>query len=172
METHLTHWKKNNDSRYISGEDLKSSLNGLRPEMVVTITKFQDSETYDQTSQAKVMKTGFYLKELDGKDLYKPVILNNTNAVFCLKEFNSEFMENWLNKPLVLYAKPDSRHGHVVRFKKYYAPPTITDKNGLAVLSQSTTLKELATNWNKLTKEEKNLPTVLAKKETLKTTLK
>jgi len=167
----LTHWKKNNDSRYISGEDLKSSLNGLKPEMVILITKFEDAKTFDQNTQSEATKTGFFLKELNGADLYKPVILNNTNARFCQKEFNSNFMENWLNKPVILYAKPDKRHGHVVRFKKYYAPPTITDKNGIAVLSKSTTLKELSANWAYLTKEEKNLPTVLAKKETLKTTL-
>jgi hypothetical protein len=168
----LTHWKKNNDSRYISGEDLKGSLNGLKPEMTVVITKFQDTDTFDQSTQLKVIKTGFFLKELNGKDLYKPVILNKTNAIFCLKEFQSEYMENWLDKPILLYAKPDSRHGYVVRFKKYYAPPTITDKNALVILSKSESLKDLITNWNKLSVDEKNLPTVLAKKDTLKATLK
>lgn len=168
----LTHWKKNNDSRYISGEDLKSGLKGLKPEMVVTITKFDDTETFDQNSQQKLMRTGFWLKELNGSDIYKPVILNNTNAKFCIGEFKSEFMEHWLNKPLILWAQPDKRHGFVARFKKYYPPAQVTDTNALDILGKSETLADLVLNWDKLTPSEKNLPSVLSKKELLKTTLK
>ena len=168
----LTHWKKNNDSKYISGEDLKSGLKGLDPEMAVFIERFEDAETFDQNNQQKLIRTGFWLKKLDGTAIYKPVILNNTNAKFCVKEFRSEFMEHWLNKPLVLYAQPDKRFGYVARFKKYYAPATVTDTNGLAVLSKSTTAAELVANWTSLSAAEKNLPTVLAKKELLKSTLK
>lgn len=43
-----THWKKNNDSNFISGEDLISGLKGLKPEMVVVIEKFNDAESFDQ----------------------------------------------------------------------------------------------------------------------------
>ena len=120
----LTHWKKNNDSRYISGEDLYNGISlgkGLKPEMVVSIESFEDSETFDQNNQSKVVKTGFILKDEEtGKKIYKPVILNNTNGDFCEKEFASKFMEHWIGKPFVLYAKPDKRHGHVARFKKHY----------------------------------------------------
>lgn len=168
----LTHWKKNNDSRYISGEDLKSELKGLKKEMVVVISKFEDSETFDQKSQQKQVRTGFYMSEYpSGKPVYKPVILNNTNAAFCVKEFGSEFMEHWLNKPLVLYAQVDKRHGYVARFKKYY-PPSISDTNALNVLNASTTIKELQENWGKISKAEQILPTVMALKEKLKTDLK
>jgi hypothetical protein len=168
----LTHWKKNNDSRYISGEDLKAELKGLKKEMAVTISKFEDSETFDQKTQQKLIKTGFFLAEYpSGILLHKPVILNNTNANFCAKEFQSEFMEHWLNKPLVLYAQVDKRHGHVARFKKYYAP-SISDVNALSIVSVSKTLIELQENWAKLTPAEKNLATVLAKKEQLKNILK
>jgi hypothetical protein len=169
----LTHWKKNNDSRYISGEDLRSGLNGLSSDMVVVIDRFQDAETFDQTKNAKVVKTGFYLKTLDGKNVYKPVILNNTNAKFCRQEFGSEFMEHWLNKPFVLYAMPDKRHGFVARFKKYYPPVQVSDVEGLKKLESCKTLEELQICWvNAISKEEKLLPTIIAKKETLKTTLK
>ncbi len=173
---HLTHWKKNLDSRYISGEDLANSLKGLRPEMVVVIEKFEDAETFDQNQNKKTVKTGFWLKELNangsiGASIYKPVLLNNTNAAFCAKEFGSEFMEHWLNKPMVLYAMPDKRHGMVARFKKYYAPNKATDTNALASLGNSKTLDELQTNWSALSKEEKLLPTVIAKKDSMKTQL-
>jgi hypothetical protein len=168
----LTHWKKNNDSRYISGEDLQGELNGLRKEMVVVIDRFEDAETFDQTKNAKAVKTGFYLKTLDGKAVYKPVILNNTNAKFCRLEFKSDYMEHWIGKPFILYAMPDKRHGFVARFKKYFAPAQVTDVEPLRVLSLSTTLDELKTNWDSLKPAEKLLPSVIAKKESLKTTLK
>lgn len=167
----LTHWKKNNDSRYISGEDLKNGLvlnKGLKPEMVVVIEKFEDAKTFDQQSQSEAIKTGFWLKELNGNRLYKPVILNNTNAKFCIEEFKSEFMEHWIGKPFVLYAMPHKRHRFVARFKKYYPPAQITDENAIKILSQSTDLETLSQSWTKLTVQEKNLPTVLAKKEELK----
>lgn len=175
METkteNLTHWKKNNDSKYISGEDLKSGLKGLKNEMVVIIDRFEDAETFDQNNQKKIIKTGFHLKELNGTPVYKPVILNNTNATFCVKEFGSEFMEHWLNKPFVLYAQADKRHGFVARFKKYYAPATISDKNALEILKKCQTKEDLKTSWETLSAEEKKLPTVMVEKEFLKINLK
>ena len=172
MENKLTHWKKNNDSRYISGEDLQGELNGLKKEMIVVIERFQDAETFDQQKNEKIMKTGFFLKTLDGKTLYKPVILNNTNAKFCRTEFKSEYMDHWVGKPFVLYAKIDSRHGFVARFKKYY-PPTISDVEGLKKLALCKNLDELQKCWiNDITPQEKNLPTIEAKKEELKNKLK
>lgn len=172
----LTHWKKNNDPRYISGEDLRDGEQigkGLRPEMVVTIAKFDDKETFDQTTQSKVVKTGFFLREYpSGKPLYKPLILNKTNAVFCINEFKSEFMEHWIDKPVVLFAQPDKRHGFVARFKKYYPPTTVSDKDALDKLTSCTTLAELTDAWSGLSGEEKKLPTVMAKKEELKASLK
>ena len=171
----LTHWKKNNDSRYICGEDLQhgeSIGKGLQREMVVAIASFVDSETFDQNNQSKIMKTGFNLVNFEtGEALYKPVILNNTNGDFCVKEFKSEFLEHWLNKPFVLFAKPDRRHGFVARFKKYYPKASVTDTNALKVLNASTTIEELAANWKKLSSAEQKLPTVSAKKDELKATL-
>lgn len=172
-QTPLTHWKKNNDSKYISGEDLQDSLKGLRPEMVVVIDKFEDSETFDQQNQKKITKTGLFLKEINGKALHKPVILNNTNADFFIKEFGSKFLEHWIGKPCVLYSKADKRHGFVARFKKYHPPATITPERALGILNNCKTLNELSTAWADVIKpEEKNLPVVLSKKEELKTTLK
>lgn len=173
MSETLTHWKKNNDSRYISGEDLKNGEvigRGLRAEMVVYIESFENMETFDQSEKKTVVKTGFNLRELNGTKLYKPVIMNNVNAKFCRKEFGSEFMEHWLNKPLVLYAMPDKTHDFVARFKKYY-PPAISDVNALTILNQSTSLNELQANWSKINKQEQALPTVMALKDKLKTSL-
>lgn len=171
-----THWKKNNDSRYISGEDLKygESINkGLLPEMVVSIVSFEDSETFDQNNQSKVLKTGFKLVNVEtGEMLYKPVILNNTNGDFCVKEFKSEFLEDWINKPFILFAKPDRRHGFVARFKKYYPKANISDINALKILNESNSIEDLQVKWSQLSKQEQKLPTVTALKDKLKVELK
>lgn len=162
MET-KTHWKKNLDSKFISGEDLKGGLNGLKPEMAVVIEKFTDAETFDQNKQAKSVVTGLFLKELNGKSLYKPVILNKTNAKFMIKEFGSEFMEDWINKPITLYAVADSRHGFVVRFKKYQLPVLIKDSENYnnclkAIQSGNYTLEQIKAKYI-LTKEVETLLT-------------
>jgi len=170
-----THYKKNLDPRYISGEDLKDGkdLNkGLLPEMVVQITGFEDKGVWDKNSQSEQTKTGLFLATMDGKALYKPMILNKTNSMVCTKEFGSPFMEDWLNKPIVLYAKPDSRFNFVARLKKYYPPVTITDTEALKKLSTCTNLEQLMETWKGLTAEEKILPTVIAKKDELKDAFK
>lgn len=117
--TEKTHWRKNNDSKFISGEDLKASLNGLKPEMVVSIERFLDQETFDQNKNEKRVVTGLFLKEQSGKLLYKPVILNKTNAKFFVKETGSDFIDDWVGVPVTLHCVADNRHGYVVRFKKF-----------------------------------------------------
>ena len=174
-----TNWKKNNDSRYISGEDLQSSLKGLAPEMVVVIDKFEDAETFDQNNQKNIIKTGLFLKDLNGKIVYKPLILNNTNGKFCAKEFASEFMEDWVGKPVTLYAQKDKRHGYVARLKKYYGKPieqkpVASEEDVKIVLEQMELIQGidgLKSYWeglDSLTKEDKR---VVAAKETAKTRL-
>tara|TARA_R110000772_G_scaffold90662_1_gene186885 strand:+ start:402 stop:935 length:534 start_codon:yes stop_codon:yes gene_type:complete len=170
-----THWKKNNDSRYISGEDLQDGVKigkGLKPVMIVEAVRFEDSETFDKKAQETIIKTGFYLKDLESnKMIYKPVILNNSNGEFCIKEFGSDIMEDWLNKPFVLFAKPDKRHGFVARFRKHFPKATTSPANATKIMNTSTTLDELKANWSKLTPSEQALPVIMKLKEDLKTKL-
>jgi hypothetical protein len=170
--TEKTHWRKNLDPRYVSGEDLKASLHGLRPEMNVCVNEMKDAPTFDQSTQKEVTKTSLWLMDLDTKKvIYKPVILNVSNAKFFVKEFNSDYIEDWYNKQVVLFAMPDKRFGHVARFKHYYPPAKATDTEGLAMLNKATTLAQLGEFWASLSANEKKLPTVLALKEQLKTQL-
>lgn len=171
MEPIKTHWKKHIDSRYISGEDLKASLHGLKPEMTVVVADMNDSPTFDQSTQKEVTKTALWLKEVSGVKVYKPVILNTTNAKFFAKEFNSDYIEDWYNKPVVLYALPDKRFGHVARFKHYYPPAKVTDEAAMAVLNKASNITELGELWGSLSADEKKLPTVLKLKDELKTKL-
>jgi hypothetical protein len=95
--------------------------------MVVTIERFNDDKTFDKQKNSDVIVSALYLKEVNGAALYKPVVLNRTNAKFFVKETGSDFMEDWLNKPVIVYAQKDSRHGFVVRFKSYVKPNLVKD---------------------------------------------
>jgi hypothetical protein len=174
-----TPFRKNLDKRYISGEDLQNGLElnkGLKPEIVVTLAKFNDAPAFDQKSQSEVNKTAIWLKEYpSGKLLYKPCLLNVTRAEFMSKELanNSMFVDDCdVTKPFVIYAKQDRRHGHVVGFKKHIPTNNTDDKTALAMLNECKTLAELKNTWGALSDNEKTLATVLAKKESLKTKLK
>lgn len=172
METQKTHWRKNLDPRYVSGEDLKNSLHGLKPEMVVCVHEMKDAPTFDQSTQKETIKTSLWLKDLATNHvIYKPVILNVSNAKTFAKEFGSDFIEDWYGKPIVLFAQPDKRFGHVARFKHYYAPAAVTDTEAIKKLNGATTLETLGTIWTALSAAEKNLPTVLKLKDELKTKL-
>lgn len=177
MSTEKVLFRKNLDKRYISGEDLMLEERGLRKEMVVTLAKYEDAPAFDQKAQKEVDKTALWLRDVQtGQVIYKPCLLNVGRAEFLSKEIagGSLYISDADETiPFVMYAKPDRRHGHIVAFKKYYPPVKVdADKNALEVLSKATTLAELGTAWGSLTPSEKNLPTVLSKKETLKATLK
>lgn len=160
MET-KTLWKKNLDSKYISGEDLQLGNKGLKPEMVVVIERFNDDKTFDKNKQADVTVSALYLKEVNGVSLYKPVILNKTNAKFFVKECGSDYMEDWLNKPVTVYACKDSRHGFVVRFKSYVKPFLLKDsenfKNAKTALDKGTATIEKIKARYQLTVEVEGL---------------
>lgn len=169
-EQQKTYWKKNLDSRYISGEDLKNGERigkGLRPNMVVTLAKFEDSDTFDQSTQSKVDKTALWLKDVEsGKVLYKPLIMNKTNGEFLYKEIGNghECIDDWdFTKPFELYAKPDSRHGHVARLKKHYPKKAVNIPSVLKRIEEAKTEDELKSVFLSLSTEEKTPEVVKAK---------
>jgi hypothetical protein len=167
-----THWRKNLDPRYVSGEDLNASLHGLRPEMVVCVENMNDAPTFDQSTQKEVQKTALWLTDLSTKQrIYKPLILNVSNAKFFSKEFNSDYIEDWYGKPVVLFAMADKRVGFVARFKHYYPPAKVTDAEALAKLNTATDKETLGKIWGELSADEKKLPTVLKLKDELKSKL-
>ena len=99
-----------------------AGLNGLKPEMVVTLKEQKDNETFDQNKQSKTTVTGLYFVDQNGKPIYKPAVLNKTNAKFFEKETGTPEMESWYGRTVLMFAQKDSRHGHVVRFKSYVKP--------------------------------------------------
>lgn len=130
----MTHWKKNIDSNFISGEDLMTGLHGLKPEMPVIIAGFNDDEAFDQKKNAKMVVTGIYLTDLKGNKLHRPVVLNKTNGRIIEKEAKSAELEDWIGVTLTMFAEKSTRFGHVVRFKRYVLPTlTVTHEKFAAV---------------------------------------
>lgn len=170
METQKTAWRKNLDPRYISGEDLFHELKDLKKSMNVYIERQDDSKAFDQSVQKEVDKTALYLINLDTRQrLHKPCLLNVTNAKFLEKEFGSIYIEDWYNKPFTMYCLADKRHGQVVRFKKYYAPVKKDESQELInKLDSCKTKDELIKVWGSFTPDQKNIASVLSKKDSLK----
>ena len=172
MKKTKTHWRKNNDSNYISGEDLFNELQGLKKDFPVMLKTFKDGETFDSNSQSKTIKTVLHFTDLNGVDLCKGVLLNNTGAKFFCKEFKSEYIEDWIGKPCNIFAQADRRHGQVVRFKKYYKPAVVVDVVGAElVLNSCDTLKSLGEAWTSLNVNQQANTKVIALKNELKSKL-
>jgi hypothetical protein len=108
----------------------------------------------------------------------KPLVLNATNAATIRRLCNGGANLNTWKMPVQVELFIDATvkmKGQVVggvRLRKPMNVPQVSDINALAVLSKSKTLLELQDNWSSLTQAERSTPSVLAKKETLKTTLK
>lgn len=165
-----THWKKNIDSRYISGEDLQAELKGLKKDFAVKLIGFNDGETYDQNANEKQVKTVLNFEDLSGKKLYKGVLLNKTAAKVFESISGSPYMEDWIGTTLTMFAQVDRRFGYVVRFKKYIPAP-LNPSNALEILNNCKSLEDLKKSWSTLSNAEQKNQSVINKKEELKKSL-
>lgn len=87
----------------------------------------------------------------------------------------SRMLPNWKNIQIDLWFDPSVKMmGKVTGGIKVkpVVKKVISDANALAILNASKTISELQTNWQKIIPSEQHLPTVIALKEKLKTTLK
>lgn len=169
------HWKKNNDSKYISGEDLHESLSGMRPEMDVVLVGFEDVETFDRNENKTLTKTGMYFKDLKtGKNLSKAMILNDGNAQEMTKIHRTPYMNRWLKDGLkvTLFAQADKRFDWVARIKKTPVRNNTDPKPILEAMKKCKDKAALQAFWIKLKPNENTLPEVVALKEELKAKLK
>jgi len=124
---------------------------------------------------------GYFIDFVEG---VKPMVANSGNRKIIndiVKEklgctsAESRMLPNWKGLQIDLYFDPSIKMmGKVTGGIKVkpVVKTIISDVNALSILNASTTIAELQTNWGKLNANEKNLPTVIALKETLKTTLK
>lgn len=170
-EKEKTHWKKNVDSNFISGEDMKFGLNDLNEELDVYLSHFEDGETFDQNQNQKQIKTVMHFKKVsDNKELHKGVLLNKTNALVFKSLLNSPFVDDWLEYPITIYAQSDKRHGWVVRFKPLKIRGEIKDV--ITALKSAKTLEELTATFKGLDVVWQNNMIILNKASELKIKLK
>jgi len=127
-------------------------------------------------------KTSGYFLEFN-EDI-KPMVVNSGNRktiALIVKNLTnctsteSRNIGNWAGKTIELIFDPNVKMmGQIVGGIKI-VPPTvivISDESGLQKLSECKTIADLVATWETLSIGEKKLPTILAKKESLKTTLK
>jgi len=165
-------------STHLAGVDVETIIND-KGKCVLTIK----DAYYDKGVDVSGNKTdGYFLEFVEG---VKPMVVNSINrktiADIVKKTKNLTAVEsrnigNWIGLKIeLLFDANVKMMGKItggIRIAPISPIPTISDANGLSILNKSTTIMELQTNWSKLTKEEQSIPTVVALKEKLKTTLK
>lgn len=104
----MTHWKKNFDYRFLSGDE----LNG---EITVTIERVVNEEVFNPSSNSKETALALYFKGAK-----KGIVLNKTNAKTIAKVVGSPMIEEWVGKKIIIYPKAGKFFGEqmqVVRVK-------------------------------------------------------
>lgn len=115
-----THWRKNKDPKFLSGEDLKFGLIKDMPDgVIVKIASVRQDEAYQQ-GEGKVPVSVLMFSDLNDKPLSKGVIPAKWTLDFMRKlGVTSPYLEDWIGQKMIIYAKSHSKFGYVVRFKEY-----------------------------------------------------
>lgn len=103
MTNQKTHWKKNFDYRFLSGDELQG-------ETIVEISKVSEEETFNPSSNSKEKVLAVYFKGAK-----KSVILNKTNAKSIAKVIGSPYQEDWIGKKIIIFPKEGNFFGERMR---------------------------------------------------------
>lgn len=169
---------KHRKATHLSGADVLEMIHKKGK----CILKIQDAY-YNASESVAGKKTGGYFITFN-EDL-KPAMLNTINkkrlievakSVKNLDLEQARNIKNWVGLQIELIFDGTVKFGAEVtggfRILPISPIPTISDENAISILNTSTSKEELVSNWELLTPTEKNIPTVFALKEQLKTTLK
>jgi hypothetical protein len=118
-----THWRKNKDPKFLSGEDLKFGLIKDMPDgVIVKIASVRQDEAYQQ-GEGIVPVSVLMFESINGEPLSKGVIPAKWTLEFMRKlGITSPYLEDWISQKMIIYARPHSKFGYVVRFKEYKDP--------------------------------------------------
>ena len=163
---------------HIAGVDVENII-AEKGNCILTIEECYYSKNIDVSGN----NTDGYFIEF--KEDIKPMVVNSTNRkqiakiVKDLKKcqaVESRNIGNWSGLQIELYFDATVRMmGKTtggIKVKYQLPVNKADDKQALIKLSECKTLEDLKTIWVSLTADEKTLPTVLSKKESLKKTLK
>jgi hypothetical protein len=165
-------------STHLAGVDVETIIDD-KGKCILTIK----DAYYDKGVDVSGNKTdGYFIEFVEG---VKPMVVNSVNRKTIadivkktknLTSVESRNIGNWLGLKIELIFDANVKMMGKITGGIRVAPispiPTISDVNALQVLNASKTITELQANWSKLSKEEQAIPTVMALKESLKTTLK
>jgi len=171
MET-KTHIDKLRNPNYLGGWDLMDE-SGKTIDKIVTIKEIKNESVFNQKSQIEEQVITLLFEEC------KPIILNATNRKTLKKVTGTEYIEDMIGKKIQLTTKRIKAFGEfhdAIRITTT-APSNLTAKPvdiGICKtkLTKCTTLAELQTAWDSLTKQEQETTEVLAEKDRLKVILK
>lgn len=94
-----TNWKNLENYDYLGAY----SLDGIAPEIVVTIKKVSQKEvTGEGGIKAAKIIAEFEESKVDGV-VIKPMILCKTNCKTIVKIYNSDFIEDWIGKKITIF---------------------------------------------------------------------
>jgi len=137
---------------------------------------------YDRGVDVSGNKTdGYFLEFVEG---VKPMVANSTNRKTIanivklnqkLSSSDSRNIGNWKGTKIELIfdesVKMMGKKTGGIRVAPISPIPDISDENGIKILSESKSIKELQSNWAKLNKDEQSLPTINSLKDKLKSQL-
>lgn len=164
-------------STHLAGVDVEAII-AERKECILTIK----DAFFDRNVDVSGNKTdGYFIVFVED---VKPMLVNSTNrkVISDIVKSNtnctaqeSRNIGNWIGTKIELIFDPNVKMMGKITGGIRVAPkspiPDISDKNALKTLNASKTIQDLQENWNKLSKDEKNLPSVNALKEELKVKL-
>jgi len=137
---------------------------------------------YDTNVDVSGNKTNGYF--IDFEEPVKPMVANSGNRKIIndivkqklgCTSAESRMLPNWKGIQIDLWFDPSVKMmGKVTGGIKVkpVVKKVVSDVNALSVLNMCTSIESLQVSWKLLTPDEQRLPTVLALKEKLKTTLK
>jgi len=166
--TEKTHYRKNKDPKFLNGEDLKYNLTkDVTDGMSVEISGVNFTESFDPNTQEKTQVAELRFKNLQGVEISKGVIPGKWAFDFMKYDgIKSPFLEDWVGKKLTIYAHPDRRFGHVVRFKKHV--PSFDFTPYLTKLKACKNIEDLAVCFKGLDERLQKQPILIKCKDEMK----
>lgn len=167
----LTHIDKLRNPNYLGGWDLQDE-NGKTTDIIVTIKEVKSEFVFNQKSQIEEPVLTVFFNEC------KPIILNATNRKTLKKITNTSYIEEMAGKKIQLTTKRIKAFGEfhdairIVNQVPNQQVEKVDIEKCKKLLSDSKTIPELVTAWEKLTVKEKSTSEVAAEKERLKLILK
>ena len=164
-------------STHLAGIDVEAII-AEKGECILTISQAYYAKGVDVSGK----KTDGYFIHFSQDE--KPMVVNSGNRSIISSivknktkctSIESRNIGNWVGLTISLYFDPTVKMmGQFVggiKVNPISPIPDISDENALNIIGNSKTIDELKANWDKISKDEKALPSVVALKDKIKSEL-